>query len=151
MIIEDVEIIKKLNTFLPPQIRVWDFVRTKNNFHAKNACDSRIYEYLLPSYALMNCDETHYPFSKVAVQAGVDPTSVFAKRKQYEVIDIPDITAEGLAPRRAYRVTAEKLERLRAILQEFVGTKNHHNFTVGKAFDDRSANRYILSFTVLIA
>lgn len=50
MIIEDENVVEKINSFLPNGIRVWGFVRTRNNFHAKNACDSRVYEYLIPTY-----------------------------------------------------------------------------------------------------
>ena len=50
MLIPDV--IEKLNAYLPDQIKAWGFARVKNSFDAKDACSSRIYEYLLPSYCL---------------------------------------------------------------------------------------------------
>ncbi|KAI0004786.1 pseudouridine synthase [Xylariaceae sp. FL0662B] len=53
LIIEDPDIVKKINDKLPPQIRVWDIQRTVNSFSCYQACDSRWYEYLIPSYCLL--------------------------------------------------------------------------------------------------
>ncbi|KAI7879567.1 tRNA pseudouridine synthase [Lichtheimia hyalospora FSU 10163] len=47
------DIIRDINSHLPDQIRVWGYVPTKRSFHAKTQCDSRVYEYLLPTYAFM--------------------------------------------------------------------------------------------------
>ncbi|KAG9076252.1 tRNA pseudouridine synthase 1, partial [Ceratobasidium sp. UAMH 11750] len=47
------DLVARLNELLPPEIRVWKFVRTLNGFNSRTACDSRVYEYLLPSYALL--------------------------------------------------------------------------------------------------
>jgi tRNA pseudouridine38-40 synthase len=53
MIIEDENIVEKINSHLPAQIRVWSIQRTNNAFNCWQACDSRWYEYLMPSYALL--------------------------------------------------------------------------------------------------
>ena len=53
LIIEDPDVVKKINEALPPQIRVWGIVRTNNAFSCYQACDSRWYEYLMPSYCLL--------------------------------------------------------------------------------------------------
>jgi len=53
LIIEDEDIVDKINAALPPQIRVWGIQRTNNNFNCYEAVDSRWYEYLLPSYSLI--------------------------------------------------------------------------------------------------
>jgi tRNA pseudouridine38-40 synthase len=53
-----------VNSFLPDQIRMWGWVRTINSFQARTyvplihradirTCDSRVYEYLLPTYCLL--------------------------------------------------------------------------------------------------
>jgi tRNA pseudouridine38-40 synthase len=148
MIIEDDKIIEKINSYLPEQIRVWNFVRTRNNFHAKNACDSRIYEYLLPTYSLIKCDGTLYPYSAVAIDEGVDPSEVYKIRNRFEVIEVSQDSKEQVLKRREYRIDNTALNTLRMILKKFEGTKNQHNFTVGKTFADSSSKRYILSFTV---
>ncbi|OAA56228.1 tRNA pseudouridine synthase [Niveomyces insectorum RCEF 264] len=46
-------VVERINAHLPPQIRVWGIQRTVNSFSCYQACDSRWYEYLLPSYALL--------------------------------------------------------------------------------------------------
>lgn len=53
LIVEDEYIVEKINEHLSPQIRVWDIQRTNNSFSSYQACDSRWYEYLMPSYALL--------------------------------------------------------------------------------------------------
>ncbi|KPM43654.1 tRNA pseudouridine synthase 1 [Neonectria ditissima] len=53
LIIEDDDIVEKINASLPEQIRVWDIQRTNNSFSCYQLCDSRWYEYLMPSYCLL--------------------------------------------------------------------------------------------------
>lgn len=53
MIIEDPDIVKKINERLSPQIRVWGVERTNGSFSAYQLCDSRIYEYLIPTYCFL--------------------------------------------------------------------------------------------------
>ena len=53
LIIEDENIVDKINDELPEQIRVWGMQRTNNGFSCYSTCDSRWYEYLLPSYTLV--------------------------------------------------------------------------------------------------
>jgi len=54
MIIEDPEIVAKVNAHLPEQIRVWGFTRTNRSFDCRRLCSSRVYEYVLPTYTLMS-------------------------------------------------------------------------------------------------
>lgn len=53
LIIEDPDIVEKINANLTPQIRVWGIERTIGSFSCYQACDSRWYEYLLPSHCLL--------------------------------------------------------------------------------------------------
>lgn len=53
LIIEDENIVEKINEHLAPQIRVWGIERTIGSFSCYQACDSRWYEYLLPSHCLL--------------------------------------------------------------------------------------------------
>ncbi|KAF4456386.1 tRNA pseudouridine38-40 synthase [Fusarium austroafricanum] len=53
LIIEDEDIVDKINAELPEQIRVWGIQRTNNAFSCYQTCDSRWYEYLMPSYCLL--------------------------------------------------------------------------------------------------
>ncbi|KAG8914444.1 tRNA pseudouridine synthase 1 [Tulasnella sp. 408] len=47
------QVVSYINSFLPPQIRVWSFLRTRNTFNCRKECDSRRYEYLFPSWMLL--------------------------------------------------------------------------------------------------
>ncbi|KAI4266343.1 MAG: hypothetical protein L6R38_008808 [Xanthoria sp. 2 TBL-2021] len=53
MIIEDPAIVEKINEKLSSQIRVWGIERTNGSFSVYQLCDSRIYEYLIPTYCFL--------------------------------------------------------------------------------------------------
>ena len=53
LIVEDSEIVAKINEQLSPQIRVWGIERTNGSFSAYKFCDSRIYEYLIPTHCFL--------------------------------------------------------------------------------------------------
>lgn len=53
LVIEDSDIVQKINEKLCPQIRVWGIERTNGGFSAYQVCESRIYEYLIPTYCFL--------------------------------------------------------------------------------------------------
>lgn len=53
LILEDSNIVETINSHLSPQIRVWGIERTVGSFSCYQACDSRWYEYLIPSHAFL--------------------------------------------------------------------------------------------------
>jgi tRNA pseudouridine38-40 synthase len=53
LIIEDPKIVEKINEHLPTQIRVWGIERTIGSFSCYQACDSRWYEYLIPTHCFL--------------------------------------------------------------------------------------------------
>lgn len=53
MIIEDPDIVEKINEKLSPQIRIWGVETTTSGFNCYQLVDSRVYEYLMPSYCLL--------------------------------------------------------------------------------------------------
>jgi len=53
LIIEDPDVVKKINDNLSPQIRVWGIEATNKSFSCYQLCDSRIYEYLIPTHCLL--------------------------------------------------------------------------------------------------
>lgn len=53
LIIEDPDIVQKINEKLSPQIRVFGLTRTNGSFSAYQFCDSRIYEYLIPTHVFV--------------------------------------------------------------------------------------------------
>lgn len=53
LIMEDQDIVNHINQHLSPQIRVFGIERTNNSFSAYQLCDSRIYEYLIPTHVFV--------------------------------------------------------------------------------------------------
>lgn len=53
LIIEDEDIVTRINDHLSPQIRVWGIERTVNSFSCYQSCDSRWYEYLIPTHCFL--------------------------------------------------------------------------------------------------
>ena len=53
LIVEDENIVEKINAQLSDQIRVWGIQRTIGSFSCYQVCDSRWYEYLIPSHAFL--------------------------------------------------------------------------------------------------
>lgn len=101
----------------------------KPNVDAKkvcsSACDSRRYTYFFPSYILL---------PTTAPENNTDPATTSPE--------------ERMARKRAWRVDAAQVERLRETAQRFVGTHNFHNFTVGRDFKDPSSHRFMKKLEV---
>lgn len=53
MIVEDEDVVEKINQALPEQIRVWGYQRVNKSFDCRKMCSSRIYEYLMPTYSFL--------------------------------------------------------------------------------------------------
>ncbi|KAJ2169850.1 tRNA pseudouridine synthase 1 [Coemansia sp. RSA 353] len=133
MIIEDSKIIEKINQHLPAQIRAWDYVKVVRSFNSKTMCDSRIYEYMLPTYVFM------------------PPSPEYAQIAQNVAFDercVPDTTDEDMKAKREFRAPAELLEYVRNAFQAYVGSHDFRNFTVTKGCTANNSRRYIHSFTV---
>ncbi|KAL2256232.1 hypothetical protein VTK26DRAFT_1963 [Humicola hyalothermophila] len=237
LIVEDEDIVDKINQHLPDQIRIWGIQRTPNGFNCYQACDSRWYEYLMPSYSLLPPQPHSFLGKKLTESAkehGVleayvsrlddvgnfweevekndiqpileklDPhvrTEVLKKlhdtadqdlteeglptkpdaevgSKDFEMADakqeeqpgaeqkpgetkkstekeltpveqaLRELKAAYVAAKRRYRVSKPRIERLQEALNQYLGTKNYHNYTVMKAANDPSAKRHIKSFQV---
>ncbi|KAK8008408.1 tRNA pseudouridine synthase A [Apiospora marii] len=264
LIIEDEDIVQKINEALPPQIRVWGIQRTNNAFNCYQTCDSRWYEYLMPSYCLLPPHHESFLGKKVldsvkekgveedyanklgdlkdfwhevektdilpilerlepdvrekvmrrlfaaedetpetktekaakkddssatnearvdateatnetlpdapptstgateqpdAEAMGVDAEAAAPQEKATEEVKPPkeaspvdiavkEIKAAYVAAKRKYRVTPEHIARLQGALNQYLGTRNYHNYTVQKSPNDPSAKRHIKSFIV---
>ncbi|ODQ53628.1 tRNA pseudouridine synthase, partial [Saitoella complicata NRRL Y-17804] len=176
LIIEDPEIVQKINSHLPDQIRLWGIVRTINSFNPRTLCDSRVYEYLIPSYAFLppapesaahkmmmskegaTIGEDGEAFWKTANEKvaealaafdkDVAPTMTEASEEEVEARRSRAGKIEDYRQKLAYRMPADRLERVRAAFKAYEGNKNYHNYTLGKGFRDPSSKRYIKTFTV---
>ncbi|KAG8873846.1 tRNA pseudouridine synthase 1 [Tulasnella sp. 331] len=144
-----------INSFLPPQIRILSFVRTRGSFHGRKGCDSRRYEYLFPSWMLL----PPKPGSGLAnmmeraqVEAGL-PSPIAT----HEFWTVPppdtattakDVILSDLTRKRSWRVGPETLATFCAHMAEFKGTHCFHNYTVGREFSDRQTQRFMMALDV---
>lgn len=53
LIVEDPDVVEKINQHLSPQIRVWGIETATKSFSCYQSCDSRVYEYLIPSHCFL--------------------------------------------------------------------------------------------------
>ncbi|KAJ2733913.1 tRNA pseudouridine synthase 1 [Coemansia sp. Cherry 401B] len=133
MIIEDPEIVQKINAHLPDQIRVWGYTRVMRSFNSKTMCDSRVYEYLLPTYVFMPPSEEC---------ARIADTVDFAERS------LPETSDEELREKRAFRASPELLQYVRDAFGVYKGTHDFRNFTVTKGCTANNSKRFIHHFSV---
>lgn len=200
-------LIEMLNAQLPPLIRIWNIVKVQSSFNARSSCDSRFYQYLLPTYVFLPpkpgsamwkmykqwekqeegvADEEkrrlqqilYHPFwadalkqyesssaAKTAEEDGAAaPSSTTTTAAATTTTSTEPKADDGDAPlpapaeptsfkedairKRQWRMSSdpspygqELLPRLRSLWSTFLGTRNFHNFTVGKPAKDPSAKR----------
>jgi tRNA pseudouridine38-40 synthase len=106
-------------------------IRVTNNFNAKNLCDSRVYNYLLPTYVF---HPTFFNNVKEAMEKAGSADQLAATVDRAEV--------------ETFRASPSQLQYVRECLKAYVGTFNFHNFTVGAEYKGNSFNRFIKSFEV---
>lgn len=85
LIVEDEGIVEKINENLSSQIRVWGFERTNNSFSAYQLCDSRIYEYLIPTHSFLPPHPSSFLGKHIADFAKEKGDEEGLKRRQDEV------------------------------------------------------------------
>ncbi|CAO1621847.1 unnamed protein product [Parajaminaea phylloscopi] len=165
------ELVKYLNDQLPPLIRIWSINRVQASFNARTSCDSRYYQYLLPTYVFLPpkphsamwrmysrwsdggiADEQvkqrlqhllNHPFWKDSQDVAPE-----ASTSEDPAIDEQTSFKKDTARKRTWRLADDDSEygrqllpRIRSLWQHFLGTKNFHNYTVGKSPKDPSAKR----------
>jgi tRNA pseudouridine38-40 synthase len=125
------------------------------NLGVDRSCDSRKYTYFFPTYLLIppkpgsGLYETFrrqaIPSSDGSPSACVFPDSFH----DFWVDSSPDSSKEDdLQRKRRFRTSPEAVRRLREIAKKFEGTRNFHNFTVGREFSDRSTQRHMKKIEV---
>ncbi|KAH7327636.1 pseudouridine synthase [Rhizoctonia solani] len=134
------DLVAKLNELLPPEIRVWTFVRATNAFNSRTACDSRVYEYMFPSSALLP------PMPGTPMERHTKPETLDPNGPDWEYWGRQDATKPETV--RAWRISRGQLEALRESAKLYEGTHNFHNFTIGLEHSDPSAQRYMISIDV---
>ena len=114
LIIEDKDIIKRINDNLSPQIRVWGIERTNGGFSAYHLCDSRIYEYLIPTHCFLPPHPNSFLGKKLFELADKAEDRPGYEERQQEVATFWQETDN-----RVIRPILERLDpELRALVQE---------------------------------
>lgn len=133
----------KINEHLPEQIRVWGITDVMRSFHAKTNCDSRVYEYLLPSYAFSA------PIAKILRDEPTSDSDMKIMSNDGSIVKYVSRTTDAeIKEKEAYRISDSQLDSFKEALDMYKGTHNFHNYTVGRQYTDASNKRYIMDITV---
>ncbi|KAG2197886.1 hypothetical protein INT47_003555 [Mucor saturninus] len=140
MICQDEHLVENLNRVLPNHIRIWGYVETQRTFHAKTKCDSRVYEYLLPSYTLNAFERKEWTLEPSSDKDYMTRTEHGAVTKYIAPTD-PHVL-------KAYRVDTPSFDKFKQAMELFQGTHNFHNYTIAKPFADPSCKRFMMNISV---
>jgi tRNA pseudouridine38-40 synthase len=83
-LMEDENLIQKLNDHLPETIRIWGIERTNKAFDCRKMCGSRIYEYLIPTYAFIAPKPASYLAKRIKEEDELTPGFI---RKDHESVE----------------------------------------------------------------
>ncbi|ORX45882.1 tRNA pseudouridine synthase [Hesseltinella vesiculosa] len=137
------ELVDSINEHLPEQIRVWDYVEVFRSFHAKTMCDSRVYEYLLPSYAFAP------PLSNGLSDTPTSDTDVIITNHDRSITKYARVATDEERQRsEQYQISDEQLQNFRDVMAKFEGTHNFHNYTSGRKYNEQASKRHLLSIKV---
>ena len=150
-----------VNTLLPPQVRIWGMRRVQSAFNARTSCDSRLYEYLLPTYVFLPPKPFSSMWKMLRRLNGAEGESGVAPWDDPAVRDLPLLNHpfwreqgyesdfnEDMHAKRKWRISQDELARVRAVFDAYTGSHNFHNYTVGKEFRDRSAHRVMKKLSI---
>ncbi|KAL6702661.1 tRNA pseudouridine synthase 1 [Coniothyrium glycines] len=87
LIIEEEDIVDKINSHLSEQIRVWGIQRTIGSFSCYQACDSRWYEYLIPTHSFLPPHPSSFMGKRLEEFAESENDVKGYRERQAEVID----------------------------------------------------------------
>lgn len=155
------DILARVNEELPPEIRLWGYVRVQNSFNPRTLCDSRKYTYFFPSYllipprpgsnlmrALQKYAEDSNPDNNNTTTATIT-TSTTSTHPFWDGVDLAtESLQDTLTRKRLWRVPIEQVDELRSIVTKFLGSHNFHNFTVGKEVNERSNFRHMKAIEI---
>lgn len=148
LIIEDPDIVKKINDNLSPQIRVWGFERTNGSFSAYQFCDSRIYEYLIPTHAFLPPHPDTFlgrTLEKIAEEAEdldgykqrqLEVSSFWSETEEKyikPILETLDPSIRPLVLKALYDADTEPVSKEEAREEPNVGTETIVNGSVGEA------------------
>lgn len=180
---EGKSLIEHINSFLPADIHIWSITRVQASFNPRTFCDSRMYDYCVPTYVFLppkpgsamaetlklarsassstiehtTADDFWPDFlsklpenmtkSQPPVEVATPTNGGQAAQKEADYLSSAYFKHE-MSAKNAFRLPKELLDHLRTAAKEYVGPHNFHNFTVGKDFKERSAQRHMKGLTV---
>ncbi|KAF2431764.1 pseudouridine synthase [Tothia fuscella] len=128
LIIEEPDIVEKINEHLSPQIRVFGFERTTGSFSCYQACDSRWYEYLIPTHCFLPPHPSSFLGQKLVEVAMEAEDLEGYKSRQEEVADFWEkVDATHIKP---------ILEALDDESRQIVEQALYHTRTTSQEFED---------------
>ena len=157
----ELDFVSRLKAALPSDICVHGVQRVSKQFDARTQCDHRRYEYVIPADLLapITWNMHDYPLLKahplhalMAADELVDLTgehleliSQFKmdRKERYEGKSAPLAHSEE-----GYTLSAEDLERLQSLFDQFKGTHQFRNFTSRISRDDPALSRYMKDIRV---
>ena len=164
-----------INSHLPHDIRVCGIHPVSQTFDSKLHCDSRIYEYLLPTFMFKsntnldssflenmrtrreNATENRDEMTEGNTESEDDLPEGKAETPVLKQKTTPDVYSNNFKPTScdisqlsAFKLSPEERSRLQSLLKCFEGSHFFHNYTIKKASADPSACRKIISFSVNI-
>jgi tRNA pseudouridine38-40 synthase len=99
LIIEDDDIVEKINSHLCSQIRIWGLQRTTGSFSCYQACDSRWYEYLIPTHSFLPPHPSSFMGKKLEEYAEKMNDVEEYRERQAEVADFwPGVEEKYIKP-----------------------------------------------------
>ncbi|CDS82020.1 related to PUS1-pseudouridine synthase 1 [Sporisorium scitamineum] len=148
-------LVDKVNALLPEFIRIWGITRVQNGFNARQSCDSRMYEYLLPTYVFVppKPGSTMHDMLKrmreeQVAKNGSSTLDEVVEHPFWQQHGVKHDFSTDMSAKKAFRLPATTLMRIRSIFARYHGSHNFHNFTVGKEFRDRSCQRFMKKLTI---
>ncbi|PVF97115.1 pseudouridine synthase [Serendipita vermifera] len=143
------DLVEHINEQLPPEIRIWDIVRTQNSFNSRMACDSRKYSYCFPTYMLI--PPAPDSLAGKAIRSNSDPSYDSSQHPFWQDVTNQEITTKETLHRlrTQWRIDKETLNRFKSIVEMYVGTHNFWNFTVGREFKEAASQRNMKSIEVV--
>ncbi|KAJ1027664.1 hypothetical protein NDA16_002003 [Ustilago loliicola] len=155
-------LVDKVNGLLPDFIRIWGITRVQNGFNARQSCDSRMYEYLLPTYVFIppkpgsSMHDMLVRMQKEELEKLRSTNPDASTTSLDQIVNHPFWAEHGtthdfstdISAKKKYRLPPAHLARIRSIFARYSGSHNFHNFTVGKEFRDRSCQRFMKQLTI---
>lgn len=166
------QIIDKINDNLPTDIRVWNIQRVNKNFNARKACGWRKYEYMMPTYMLMFSKKNLKDILERNMNRTFPSEGELDLIRRYPTLDMRTDKLDSNETRDInlsklndlierylttvqnelieYRLSEDRFNQFKELLQKFQGTHDFHNYTSIKKRDSKpnSTRRQIIAIDV---